>query len=192
MVTTTGIDYDLGTRALLYAADAHRGQMYAGVSYLYHLSTVSMASRMFGEIPAAIGALHDVVEDTDTTLEDLHAAGFPREVVRGVDALTRRGDESYAEYIERVAYGEYVACDRISHTDTKNSSSWGVPYAVVVKLADNLHNTYDARHGGKRNSLMTRYSRAFEVLTGVCGEYVTDEIVAYVDGSVAGYRGLLH
>lgn len=182
---------NLGTRALLYAADAHRGQMYAGVSYLYHLSTVSMASGLFGEIPAAIGALHDVVEDTDVTLDDLRDAGFPQEVVRGAYVLTRREGESYAEYIERIAYGTYSNYDRISYNDTKDSVSWGIPYAVVVKLADNVHNTYDTRHGGKRSSLTRRYSRAFEVLSGVCGGYVTDRIITHVDASVNGYRGFL-
>ena len=46
--------------------------------------------------------LHDVVEDTSYTLEDLRRKGFSEAVLAAVDCLTRRGDESYEEFIERV------------------------------------------------------------------------------------------
>jgi hypothetical protein len=53
--------------------------------------------------------LHDVVEDTDVELRHLVSAGYPPEVVGAVDALSHRADESYDEYIERVAANE-IAC----------------------------------------------------------------------------------
>jgi (p)ppGpp synthase/HD superfamily hydrolase len=45
--------------------------------------------------------LHDVVEDTAVTLEDLAAWGYPAEVVEAVDALSRRPGESYEAFVER-------------------------------------------------------------------------------------------
>jgi GTP diphosphokinase / guanosine-3',5'-bis(diphosphate) 3'-diphosphatase len=46
--------------------------------------------------------LHDVVEDSNFTLDDLRDAGYRRTVVDAIDALTRRSAESYERYIERV------------------------------------------------------------------------------------------
>jgi (p)ppGpp synthase/HD superfamily hydrolase len=66
-----------------------------------------------------VAVLHDVVEDTQVTLADLRAAGMPESVVRAVDALTRRTDESAADYYERVKAD---------------------PLALRVKLADMLDN----------------------------------------------------
>ena len=47
--------------------------------------------------------LHDVVEDTTITLDMLLAEGFPREVVRAVDALTKRSGETYEAFVARAA-----------------------------------------------------------------------------------------
>lgn len=49
---------------------------------------------------------HDAIEDTDLELRHLVQAGYPPDVVTAVDSLTHRPDESYDEYIERVATNE--------------------------------------------------------------------------------------
>jgi (p)ppGpp synthase/HD superfamily hydrolase len=49
-----------------------------------------------------VAVLHDVVEDSDWTLETLTAEGFPAAVLAALDCLTRRPTESYAEFIDRV------------------------------------------------------------------------------------------
>ena len=48
-------------------------------------------------------ALHDLVEDTGLSLTDLAAAGCPARVLQAVDALTRRRDETYNEFVRRAA-----------------------------------------------------------------------------------------
>jgi (p)ppGpp synthase/HD superfamily hydrolase len=50
--------------------------------------------------------LHDVVEDTDVELRDLVEAGFRDDVVAAVDSLTHRPQESYDDYIERLALND--------------------------------------------------------------------------------------
>jgi hypothetical protein len=50
-----------------------------------------------------VAVLHDVVEDSVTSLDDLRHAGFPERVVAAVDALTRRPGEPYDEAVERAA-----------------------------------------------------------------------------------------
>ena len=47
--------------------------------------------------------LHDVVEDTDCQIRDLVDRGFPTVVVTAIDCLTRRPNEIYADYIERLS-----------------------------------------------------------------------------------------
>ncbi|MBX7110646.1 MAG: GTP pyrophosphokinase [Dehalococcoidia bacterium] len=104
---------DLDT-ALAIAVEAHRGQVdKAGQPYILH--PLRVMARVSAPAERLVAVLHDVVEDSPTTLDDLRAAGFPEEVVRAVDFLTRREDETYEAFIERVT---------------------GDPLARRVKLAD--------------------------------------------------------
>jgi hypothetical protein len=89
-------------RALEIALRAHRGAVdKAGAPYILHPLRVMFA--VAGEDERLAAILHDVVEDGDVTLDDLTRAGMPEAVVRAVDALTRRPDEDYAAFIDRVA-----------------------------------------------------------------------------------------
>ena len=62
--------------------------------------------RMDRELEMMAAVLHDVVEDTKTTSKDLSDAGYPREVVDAVHALTKRPGEAYDEAITRVLTNE--------------------------------------------------------------------------------------
>ena len=80
-------------RAIEIAARVHAGQTdKAGEPYILHPLRVMLSLGAEYERMAAI--LHDVVEDTPVTLEDLAREGFPPEVVEAVDALTKREGES--------------------------------------------------------------------------------------------------
>ena len=80
-------------KAIEIAARAHTGQVdKAGAPYILHPLRLMMAVRRPNERMAAV--LHDVVEDTDVTLDDLRAAQFQEEVLDAVDALTKRKGES--------------------------------------------------------------------------------------------------
>ncbi len=58
----------------------------------------------FGDPVGQMAAvLHDAVEDTEITLGDLRDAGYPPEIVDAIDALTHRTNESYEQYVDRVA-----------------------------------------------------------------------------------------
>jgi (p)ppGpp synthase/HD superfamily hydrolase len=89
-------------RAIAIAAMAHQGQVdKAGMPYVLHplrmmLSVDTPEARM-----AAV--LHDVVEDTAVTLEQLRDEGFPDSVLAAVEALTKRDGEDYEAFIRRVA-----------------------------------------------------------------------------------------
>jgi (p)ppGpp synthase/HD superfamily hydrolase len=87
--------------AILIAAQAHRGQKdKAGAPYILHPLRLMLRVQSDDERMAAV--LHDVVEDSSYTLADLQQAGFPASVIKAVECLTRKHEESYEDFIERV------------------------------------------------------------------------------------------
>ncbi|MCG8606954.1 GTP pyrophosphokinase [bacterium] len=101
-------------RAIRIAAQIHEGQADRyGSPYILHPLRVMM--RCSGERAMIVATLHDVVEDSDMTLDDLRKEGFDEETVMAIDCLTKRDGEAYMQYIERVKPD---------------------PLAVKVKLAD--------------------------------------------------------
>jgi len=88
-------------RAILIAAQAHLGQRdKGGAPYILH--PLRMMMRMESEAAMMAAVLHDVVEDSDWTLEQLRGEGFSEEVLQAVDCLTSREGETYDEFITRV------------------------------------------------------------------------------------------
>jgi (p)ppGpp synthase/HD superfamily hydrolase len=89
-------------RAIEIAAKAHAGQVdKAGQPYVLHPLRMMLAVTMPEARMAAV--LHDIVEDTTVTLDELRAAGFPATVLEAVEALTKREGEDYEAFIRRVA-----------------------------------------------------------------------------------------
>jgi len=88
-------------RAVQIAAQAHQGQHdKAGAPYLLHPLRLMM--RMESEAAMMAAVLHDVVEDSEWTLDQLRAEGFSEEVLQAVECLTHRLGESYDEFVARV------------------------------------------------------------------------------------------
>ena len=90
--------------ALSIAANAHRGQKYGdGSAYIWH--PIKVAQRIddagHDDELVMIALLHDVVEDSDWSLDDLRERGASERVIAGVDGMSRRHYESYAEFIDR-------------------------------------------------------------------------------------------
>lgn len=101
-------------RAIEIAAKAHAGQTdKAGGPYILHVLRVTLALSSPSERIAA--ALHDVVGDTDITIDQLRAEGFGENILHAVEALTKRAGE------RRIEAGARAAAD---------------PIARLVKLAD--------------------------------------------------------
>lgn len=108
-------------KALQIAASAHQGQTRKnGEAYINH--PLRVMAKMTTEAEQCVAILHDVVEDTPTTLAYLRIF-FTDEIVEAVDLLTKKEDSSYYGYIDRI----------------KNN-----PLARVVKIAD-LEDNMDIR-----------------------------------------------
>jgi (p)ppGpp synthase/HD superfamily hydrolase len=88
--------------AILLAAQKHHGQKdLAGAPYAMHVLRVMFRLRRSDE--RIVGVLHDLVEQTDVTIERLKELGYPDRIVKAVDHLTwRKEQESYEQYIQRL------------------------------------------------------------------------------------------
>ena len=89
-------------KALRIACVAHAGQVdKGGAPYILH--PLRLAMSFHDTRLQVVALLHDVVEDSNFTLKELCEAGFSDAIVLAVDALTRRKDEPYDDFIDRVA-----------------------------------------------------------------------------------------
>ena len=79
-----------------------------------------MASFVNSDEEKAVAYLHDVIEDTELTLEDLCEYGFSEEVLKAVDVITKKKGQDYQTYLNSVKENKL---------------------ARVVKLADLHHNS---------------------------------------------------
>ena len=89
---------------LVLATNAHAGQFdRGGKPYILHpLAVMSLLPADADEERQCIAIGHDVIEDTDTTYQDLRDAGMSERVIDGIRALTKQPGQTYEEYQESV------------------------------------------------------------------------------------------
>ena len=88
-------------KAYMIANRAHKGQVdKAGEPYIRH--PLHVMSKMHTEEEAVVAILHDVIEDTDCTMEDLRKAGFSENVLEALRLLTHNKAERYMNYILKI------------------------------------------------------------------------------------------
>lgn len=105
------------------AIKAHSGQKdKVGEDYINHVLYVSEGLKTSSE--KIVGLLHDVIEDTSVTINDLITLGFSTEIIEALRAITRLKTESYNEYLRKVSRNEI---------------------AYQVKLIDMKHNSMISR-----------------------------------------------
>jgi (p)ppGpp synthase/HD superfamily hydrolase len=89
-------------KSIQIALNAHKGQIdKAGKPYILH--PLRLMFQLEDEIGMIAAVLHDVVEDSDITLEDLRKEGIPEEAVEIIGHLTRDPEESYDNFIQRIS-----------------------------------------------------------------------------------------
>ncbi len=109
----------LTKKAMKLCFEAHKDQKdRTGLPYVFH--PFHLAEQMKDEYSTAAALLHDVVEDTDTTFEDLQKEGIPEKVIEALRLLTHSPEVPYMEYVAKTASD---------------------PIAAAVKLADLNHNS---------------------------------------------------
>ena len=134
---------EMTIKAMHLAYSAHDGQFdKGGVPYIFH--PIHLAEEMDDEISTCVALLHDTVEDTAVTLEDL-SREFPAEVVNAVRLLTHGEDVDYFDYVRAIRQN---------------------PIAVKVKLADLRHNGDPKRicNQGNQERRRVKYAAARAIL----------------------------
>ena len=89
-------------RAIAIAAEAHAGQVdKAGAPYILHPIRVML--RLDSPEERIVAMLHDLVEDSSWTFDQLRTEGFSDTIIAALDAVTRRETESYEDFVRRAA-----------------------------------------------------------------------------------------
>ena len=106
-------------KAMKLAFEAHKSQYdKSGIPYIYH--PMHLAEQMHDEATTCVALLHDVVEDTEITFDQLSDMGFSDEIISAIKLMTHDDAVPYMEYIRRIKRN---------------------PLAAEVKLADLKHNS---------------------------------------------------
>lgn len=106
-------------KAMKLCFQAHKDQTdKSGIPYVFH--PIHLAEQMLDEDTTVVALLHDVVEDTEYTIEDLAAMGFNDRVISAIKLMTHADDVPYMDYVAKIKEN---------------------PVAKAVKLADLAHNS---------------------------------------------------
>ena len=112
-------------KAMKIAYDSHKEQVdISGIPYIYH--PIHLAEQMTDETAVCVALLHDVVEDTAMTFENLESLGIKEEVIIALRLLTHDESTPYMDYIRTIKKSENRT-------------------ALMVKLADLYHNSDTTR-----------------------------------------------
>lgn len=132
-------------KALEIAKKAHEGQVdVGGAEYINH--PIEVAKHCEGKDAKIVALLHDVIEDSDVSLEDLKAHGFKDEIINALEIISNRSGISYDEYIQSIKDNDL---------------------AREVKIQDLIHNSDLSRLRvvrDKDRNRVKRYNDALEFL----------------------------
>lgn len=110
---------DATKMAMKLCFQAHKDQVdKSGIPYVFH--PIHLAEQMQDEDTTIVALLHDVVEDTPCTLEDLSAMGFGPQIIAAIRLMTHEEGVPYLDYVAKIKEN---------------------PIAKAVKLADLQHNS---------------------------------------------------
>ena len=136
---------DATKKAMKLCFQAHKDQTdKSGIPYVFH--PIHLAEQMKDEDTTVVALLHDVVEDTTYTPEDLAAMGFNDRVIAAIRLMTHDENLPYMEYVAKIKEN---------------------PIAKAVKLADLAHNSDTTRLDtvdAKAAARVEKYTKAIRLL----------------------------
>ena len=128
---------ELTKKALKLSFEAHKNQVdKTGMPYIFH--PFHLAEQMTDEISTVCALLHDVVEDTEYTFDDIKKMGFPQQVIEVLRLLTHDNAVPYEDYVKKIKEN---------------------PIAIKVKLADLSHNSDLSRLDVVDSTALQRYEK---------------------------------
>ncbi len=134
-------------KAIEFANYKHAGQRdKGGNSYIRHCLRVM--EKMDSEDEMVVAVLHDVLEDTNATKEDLAALGLTETQIMAVDALTKRKDEAPEDYMRRIKQSTVARKVKVADIED-NTNIWRLK---------NRDRGLDEKDMGRLNKYMKMYS----------------------------------
>jgi len=136
---------NLVNKARDLAKQYHRGQTdKVGNDYFrYHLTDV--VKKLANPKEKIVGWLHDILEDTEMTVEKLREEGFPEDIIGAIVAVTKKPGENYIAFVKRAAAHGKLA-KAVKHAD----------------IEDHLDRQDRKRDFSSKASLKKRYIKAIE------------------------------
>lgn len=139
---------DMTKKAINLMFKKHKDQIdKSGIPYVFH--PFHVAEQMDDEPTTIVALLHDIVEDTDVTFEELKELGFSDEVIDALKLMTHNKDIDYYDYVEMIS---------------KN------PIARKVKIKDLEHNMDTTRLDkieDKDVKRLEKYKKCHNYLTSI-------------------------
>lgn len=137
------------SKALQIVIKAHNNQTdKAGQPYIFHLLRVSEKGQT--EIEKICGLLHDLIEDTDWTFEDLKEEGFSDEIIEILDCVTKRENENYNDFIRRIEQNQLAI--RVKLNDLKDNMDITRLAEITEKDKERLNKYLNAYHYLKKGT----------------------------------------
>lgn len=147
-------------KAIEIAARAHQGQKdKSGQPYILHPLRVMM--NCSGDVEKVSAVLHDVLEDTQVTIKELQEAGISEEALQLILLLTKREDEPYDEYIEKIC------------------SSPSACHIKLADLKDNMNLKRLPEPSEKDYERLEKYERAWERIHEVLASGKKEKALEY-------------
>ena len=129
-------------KAMELCFEAHKDQKdKSGLSYVFH--PFHLAEQMQTEETIIVALLHDVIEDSNFTINDLINEGFSKEIIDALMLLTHDDNENYMDYVRKIKSN---------------------PIAKTVKLADLAHNSDLTRLDHVDEKALKRYNQYIEAI----------------------------
>lgn len=134
------------------AVEAHDGQKdLEGNPAILHVLEVGLMGE--NELEQKVGFLHDVVEDTDLSIEDLRRMGVEEDVLEAVDILTHREGVSYEEYVQNILISGNKAAIQVKVNDLEQNEKrmdqtlWKLVSAEHLDMKKlDMYSEIDKRH----------------------------------------------
>ncbi len=110
---------ELTKKAMKLCFEKHKNQVdKSGIPYPFH--PFHVAESMTNEYSTCVALLHDIIEDTDTSVKDLLDIGFPNEVVEAIKLMSHDTSVDYFEYVKGLKSNSL--CKAVKLSDLKHNS----------------------------------------------------------------------
>lgn len=143
------ISQDTVEKCIKIAMEAHEGQRDRdGNAVILH--PLLVGSMGVTDAEKCVGFLHDVIEDTDWTFDDLKNEGIPEEVIKALELCTHKDDQNYYEYVQHIIDSGNITAIHVKQNDLCHNiargKAFGYPYLVskhekaLMMIEDYLEN----------------------------------------------------